>query len=205
MTGVQTCALPIYKLQAGEIISGAVSRITDFGVFVDLGNIDGLIHISELSWTRVKHPSEVVKVGDIVEVYVITVDKDKERISLSLKKTISEPWENIEDRIHAGDIIEGKIVRLAPFGAFVEVESGVDGLVHISQVSDKRVNKLEDVLNVGDMVKVKVLELNITDKKLSLSIKDAVEDNVKTENQQILDNQEHDGITIGDILENKEL
>lgn len=192
------------RLQVGQVVSGLVSRITDFGVFVDLGGVDGLIHISELSWNRIKHPSEVVKEGKTVEVYVLAVDKDKERISLSLKKTVSEPWDNIESRIHAGDIIQGKVVRLAPFGAFVEIEPGVDGLVHISQISEKRINKVEEVLKVGDVIKAKVIDLNTTDKKLSLSIKEALEDEVKAENQEIIDNGTEDNVTIKDMIDTKE-
>lgn len=193
------------KLKEGDIVSGTVSRITDFGAFVDLGGIDGLIHISELSWTRVKHPSEVVKEGDKVEVYVLSLNKEKERISLSLKKTIKEPWEDIEQRIHAGEVIEGKVVRFAPFGAFVEIEPGVDGLVHISQISSKRVNKVEDVLKIGDIIKAKVLELNTEDKRISLSIKEALEDEIKAENQDILENQADDNVTIKDVMENKDV
>jgi len=194
------------KLEVGNVITGTVSRITDFGVFLDLGGIDGLIHISELSWARIKHPSEIVKVGDTVEAYVLSVDKEKERVSLSLKKTIAEPWDNISEKIHVGEIINGKVVRIAPFGAFIEIEPGVDGLVHISQISPKRINKIEDVLSVGDNIKAKVLDINTADKKISLSIREAIEDEEKEQNQQILDNQpEQPGITIKDVVENKEI
>lgn len=191
-------------IQPGDVMPGTVSRLTDFGVFVDLGGVDGLIHISELSWSRVKHPKDVVKEGQKVEVYVLSVDKEKERISLSLKKTIPEPWEGIGERIHEGDIIEGKVVRIAPFGAFVEVETGVDGLVHISQISDKRVNKVEDVLKIGDIVKTKVMELNAENKKLSLSIREAVEDENKKENEGFIDSQTENNVTIQDMVEKKE-
>jgi ribosomal protein S1 len=143
----------------------------------------------------------VVKEGNSVEVYVISVDKEKERVSLSLKKTIPEPWENIGERIHVGDIIEGTVARIASFGAFVEIEKGVDGLVHISQISSKRISKVSDVLKVGDRIKAKVMELNVQDKKISLSIKEAVEEENK--NESIINNQEQDNITIGEIV-NKE-
>lgn len=191
-------------IQPGEILPGIVRRITDFGVFVDLGGIDGLIHISELSWNRVKHPSDIVKEGNKVEVYVVSVDKDKERVSLSLKKTLPEPWDNIENRIKTGDIIEGKVVRIAPFGAFVEVEKGVDGLVHISQISNERVNKIEDVLKVGEAVKAKVMEVNTADKKLSLSIKEATEEGKKEDTEEYVKEEEQDPVTIGDIITNKD-
>lgn len=192
------------SIQAGDILSGKISRIADFGVFVDLGGVDGLIHISELSWSRVKHPSDVVKEGENVEVYVLSVDKEKERISLSLKKTIPEPWENIENKLHPGDIIEGKVVRLAPFGAFVEIEKGVDGLVHISQISDKRINKVEDALKVGDAIKAKVVAVNAADKKINLSIKEAYEDENKHENAELLEVKQEDNMTIGDIINNSD-
>ncbi|KPU44856.1 hypothetical protein OXPF_13340 [Oxobacter pfennigii] len=170
------------NLEAGQVISGKVIRITDFGAFVDLGGVDGLIHISELSWGRVKHPSEVVKEGDSVEVYVLSVDKDKERISLSLKKTLSEPWGDIDSKFKIGDIVTGKVVRIASFGAFIEIEPGLDGLVHISNISDKRINKVEDALKVGETVTAKIIEINAENKRLSLSIKDAAEtENVDVE------------------------
>lgn len=187
----------------GDILSGTVSRLTDFGAFVDLGGIDGLIHISELSWRRIKHPSEIVKEGQKVEVYVISVDKEKERISLSLRRTVPDPWETISEKIHLGDIIEGKVVRTVPFGAFVEIEEGADGLVHISQISNKRINKVEDVLKVGDIVKAKVIELNLEAKKVSLSIKDAAEDELKKENENVLKDQAQDNnVTIADMIKN---
>jgi (E)-4-hydroxy-3-methyl-but-2-enyl pyrophosphate reductase/ribosomal protein S1 len=192
------------NIEVGTVLKGNVSRITDFGVFVDLNGIDGLIHVSELSWGRIKHPSEVVKVGDCVEVYVLSVDKEKERISLSLKKTLSDPWVSIVDTIHVGDIIEGKIVRIAPFGAFVEIEPGVDGLIHISQISEKRINKVEDALKVNELVKVKVMDLNTENKKLSLSIKEAALDELSKENDEIIDNQVQDEVTIADMINSKE-
>lgn len=190
-------------INAGDILSGTVSRITDFGVFIDLGGIDGLIHISELSWSRIKHPSEVVNIGSAVEVYVISVDKEKERISLSLKKTVKEPWENIDERIHAGDMVDGKVLRIAPFGAFIEIEKGVDGLLHISQISNDRVNKVEDYLKVGDTIKVRVMELNISDKKISLSMKEPVEALNVEETEDTAIESTNDDLTIGDLLNNK--
>ncbi len=189
----------------GQILTGKVSRITNFGAFVDLDGIDGLIHISELSWARIKHPSEVVKEGDMVEVYVLQVDKESGKISLSLKKTVEDPWINIQNTVHADNIVEGTVVRIAPFGAFVEIVPGVDGLVHISQISEKRVNKVEDELKVGDKIKAKVMELNVEDKKISLSIKEAVEDKNREENKEVLKNQEEEKITVADILGKNDL
>lgn len=191
-------------IEVGNIMTGTVSRLTDFGAFIDLGGIDGLIHISELSWTRVKHPSDVMKEGEKVEVYVLSVDKDKERISLSLKKTMPEPWEDIENRLKIGDIVDGKVVRIAPFGVFIEIEKGVDGLVHISQISEKRINRISDVLKIGDNVKAMVTEINVKDKKINLSMREAVNEENKKENEILIDGQIENNITIGDAISNKE-
>lgn len=159
------------KAQPGEKISGEVKRLTDFGAFVDIGGLDGLIHVSDLSWGRVKHPSDVLKPGDAVEVIVLKADKENEKISLSLKDTIPHPWANIEDKYPVGEVVEGTVARITGFGAFVSLEPGVDGLVHISQVADKRIEKVEDVLKIGDVVKPKVISVDPETKKISLSIR----------------------------------
>lgn len=190
------------NLKKGEKRNGVVSRLTKFGAFVDLGGIDGLIHISELSWKRVKHPSEVVSVGDNVNVYVLDFDKAKGRISLGLKDVEKNPWANIANKYKINDILDGKVIRLAEFGAFVELEPGVDGLVHISEISEDRVVKTADVLNVGEKVKVKILDIKEDKKKMSLSIKEAkervVEDFSKYNND-----EEEQMATIGDLFKDK--
>jgi len=163
------------SIEAGQKLTGEVKRLTDFGAFVDIGGVDGLIHISELSWSRVKHPSEVVKPGQKVEVVVLSVDKEKKKISLGLKQTLPEPWKTVEDKYKVGDIVEVKVLRFSNFGAFVEIESGIDGLVHISQISDKRISKPADALNTGDIVKAKIMEIKPEEKKMSLSIKELIE------------------------------
>ncbi|MGE5632520.1 MAG: bifunctional 4-hydroxy-3-methylbut-2-enyl diphosphate reductase/30S ribosomal protein S1 [Caulobacteraceae bacterium] len=163
------------KIEAGQKIKGEVKRLTDFGAFVDLGGVDGLIHISELSWSRVKHPSEVVKPGQMVEVVVLSVDKEKKKISLGLKQTLPEPWSVVGEKYKVGDIVEVKVLRFSNFGAFVELEPGVDGLVHISQISDKRIAKPGDALNLGDIVKAKIIDIKLEEKKISLSIREAQE------------------------------
>jgi ribosomal protein S1/(E)-4-hydroxy-3-methyl-but-2-enyl pyrophosphate reductase len=165
------------SLKEGEKITGTVKSITDFGVFVDIGGIDGLIHISDLSWGHVKHPSEVLSENQQVEVIVLSFDKEKGRISLGYKQTLPQPWENADNKYPVGSIVEGKVVRITSFGAFVELEPGVDGLVHISQISNKRINKVEDALKVGDIINAKVLDVKPEDHKLSLSIKEAKGDN----------------------------
>lgn len=160
-------------IQAGSKVTGTVSRLTDFGAFVDLGGVDGLIHISEMSWGRISNPREVLKEGQTVEVFVLDVDKEKGKISLSLKDADMNPWKLATDKYAVGSIVEGKVVRMVPFGAFVELEPGVDGLVHISQIANKHVVKPEDELKVGEMIKVKVLEVNPEQKKISLSKRQA--------------------------------
>ncbi len=160
-------------IQAGTKVNGTVSRLTDFGAFVDLGGIDGLIHISEMSWGRISNPKELLKEGQAVEVFVLDVDKEKGKISLSLKDADSNPWKIAAEKYAAGTVVEGKVVRMVPFGAFVELEEGVDGLVHISQIANKHVVKPEDELKVGEIIKVKVLEVNTEQKKISLSKRQA--------------------------------
>jgi ribosomal protein S1 len=144
----------------------------DFGAFVDIGGVDGLIHLSELSWSKIKHPSEVLKVGDKVEVTVLDFDRDKKRISLGYRKTEDNPWNIASEKYKVGDVIKGKVVRIVPFGAFVEIEKGVDGLVHISQISNVRIAKPSDVLEIGQEIEAKVTEFNLEARKIGLSIKE---------------------------------
>lgn len=188
------------SIEKNQVIEGQVKRITDFGAFVDIGGVDGLVHISDLSWSHVKHPSEIVKEGDIVNVLVLDADKKKNRISLGLKQATVHPWKNINEKYNIGDIVEGKIIRLVDFGAFVMIEEGIEGLVHISQISDKHIAKPSDELKVGDNVKVKILDINEEEKKISLSIREAIE----KKSDDILEYNNEDEITIGDIIkENK--
>ena len=159
------------KLAAGDVVTGKVARITSFGAFIDLGGVDGLVHVTELSHERNVSPKSVVSVGDEVEVKVLAIDEEAGRVSLSLKATTPGPWDGVEQKLAAGDVIEGKVKRLTDFGAFVEVLPGIDGLVHISQISHKRVENPKDVLSVGQDVTVKVLEVNADAERVSLSIK----------------------------------
>lgn len=162
-------------IEVGKILTGTVQRLTDFGAFVDLGGIDGLIHISDLAWFRVKHPSDILNEGDKVEVKVLAFDMDKNRISLGLKQTTEEPWEVFTRDYKVGDVLEGEVVNILDFGAFVRVIKGVDGLLHVSQISKEHVEKPADVLTLGEKLMVKITEINEADKKISLSAKDAVE------------------------------
>ena len=166
------------KIEKDQIVTGIVRRLTDFGAFVDIGGVDGLIHVTDLAWHRVKHPSEVVTPGQEVTVKIIGVDKEKERIQLSLKALQPQPWDVAEEKYPEGSIVEGKVVRITTFGAFVELEPGLDGLVHISQCALKRIAKVEDAVQVGQTVRVKVLKVDKEAKRISLSIREALTEEV---------------------------
>lgn len=163
------------SIEEGQTRTGVVRRLAAFGAFVDLGGVDGLLHVSEMGWGRVKNPGDVVKVGQEIEVYVLAVDREKEKISLGLKQLRVNPWEAAAEKYAVGNIVSGKVVRIVPFGAFVMLEDGVDGLVHISQISWERVEKVEDALQIGQEISAKVLELDVENKKISLSIKQTTE------------------------------
>ena len=164
------------KLSKGMRLKGTVSSIVDFGAFVDLGGIDGLIHISELSWSHVNHPSEVVKVGEEVEVEVLDVDLQRERISLGLKQTTEDPWTKLVETYPVGTIVDGKVTKIVPFGAFIELGANVEGLVHISEMAMRHIDSPAQVVKVGDVVKVKVMDVNVERRRISLSMKAAAED-----------------------------
>lgn len=192
-------------LYEGQVIKGQVARLTDFGAFVDLGGIDGLVHVSEISHSHVAKPADVLNVGDEVEVQVLSVDPDKERISLSIKANLPGPWTDIEEKAAPGTVLEGTVKRLTSFGAFVEIFPGVEGLVHISQISHKHIATPHEVLHEGDQVQVKVLEVHPEDHRVALSIKaleekpeEAKEEPVEEEAYELP--EENTGFTMGDIL-----
>ncbi len=162
----------------GAIVSGEVKRITSFGAFVDIGGLDGLIHISEMSWGRIKSPKEAVKIGDVVEVKVLNIDKDTEKVSLSLKQVKNDPWIEFNKNYKVNQMVEAKVVNLTEFGAFLEIEPGLEGLVHISQISKDRIEKPSDILKVGEMAQAKIIEVNLEDRKIKLSIKLSDEEEV---------------------------
>ena len=163
-------------LEEGIVIHGIVRRLTDFGAFVDIGGVDGLVHITDLSWGRVKHPSDVVKPGQEIDVKVLSLDRERERIQLGYKQLQPRPWDNAAEKYPVGSIVEGKAVRTTDFGAFVELEPGLDGLVHISQCDVKKVAKVEDAVQVGSIVRVKVLNVDTEKQRISLSIRQAMEE-----------------------------
>ena len=177
------------KLQEGSVVKGIVRRLTDFGAFVDIGGVDGLIHVTDLAWNRVKHPSEVVTPDEEIDVKILGIDPERERIQLGLKQMQPKPWDVVPEKYPEGSVVTGKVVRITTFGAFVEMEPGVDGLVHISQCAATRINKVEDAVNVGDEVQVKVLSIDPEAKRISLSIRALLEPEI-TEEAALADNGE---------------
>ena len=195
------------QLAAGDVLDGKVARLTNFGAFIDLGGVDGLVHVSEISYERVGKPSDVLKVGEDVKVKVLAVDPEKDRISLSIKQTLPQPWDNIEEKVAEGDVLDGKVKRLTSFGAFVEVFPGVEGLVHISQISHKHIATPNEVLTSGQDVKVKALNVNGADRRLALSIKALQEKPAADKKEVEVVEEEHveipeedTGFTLGDLV-----
>lgn len=195
------------NIQEGDVVKGIVRRLTSFGAFVDIGGVDGLLHISEMAWHRINHPSEVVKVGDEIEVAVLRVDRENEKISLGLKQVLPNPWDNVDEKYPVGGVVAAKVVRLAPFGAFVQLEPGVEGLVHISHLADRHVAKPDEVVQEGEEVNVKVLSVDPAEKRIRLSIREVNrEANRERENRQLKEfhkNQVTDdggNVTIGDVV-----
>ena len=166
----------LHTLRKGEIRKGVVSSIVNFGAFVDLGGVDGLVHVSELSWKHIDHPSEVVEVGQEVEVEVLDVDLDRERVSLSLKATQEDPWRQFARSHQIGELIPGRVTKLVPFGAFVRVDDGIEGLVHISELAERHVAIPEQVVSVGEEITVKVIDIDLDRRRISLSLKQALQD-----------------------------
>ncbi|MDF2630728.1 MAG: binding domain protein [Symbiobacteriaceae bacterium] len=161
-------------VEEGQVREGTVKSLTDFGAFIDLGGVDGLLHISEMSYGRIKHPSQVIKEGEKLQVKVLRLDREKKKVSLGLKQVMSDPWVTAVERYAEGTIVTGTVARLATFGAFVELEPGVDGLIHISQLADHRVNTPGDVVQVGQVVQAKVVGVNPEQRRISLSLRDAL-------------------------------
>ncbi len=193
-------------IEVGKVCTGTVKSITNFGAFVDIGGIDGLVHVSELSWTRIKHPSEVVSVGDSIEVYIKDVDRETKKISLGHKKEEDSPWYKATKDLKVGDKITCKIVRILPFGAFAEIAPFVDGLIHVSQIANTRIEKPSDALNIGDEVEVQVTEINHDTKQIGLSRKvllpDYVSEEAKAEEAAADESYTEEGsFTLGDILD----
>lgn len=198
------------SLSEGDVIEGKVARLTNFGAFVDIGGVDGLVHVSELSHEHVKSPEDIVAIGDSVKVKIKSVDKDSERISLSIKDTLPSPFEAIKGEINEGEVIEGTVVRLTNFGAFVEIQPGVQGLVHISEISHSHIGTPGEVLQPGEAVSVKILSVDPENERISLSIKatlpdeNIIESDSATTQSYLNDNSEdEDNPTLGDVFGDK--
>ncbi|CAH1850403.1 30S ribosomal protein S1 [Convivina intestini] len=202
------------RLEVGEVVEGKVARLTDFGAFVDLGGVDGLVHVSEISHDRVKNPADVLSKGETVQVKILALDSDRGRISLSIKATQPGPWDEVAEKAPAGTVLEGTVKRVKDFGAFVEIFPGIEGLVHVSQISHKRIENPADVLKSGDKVKVQVLDVKPAEERISLSMK-ALEEKPADNNREEQSNrasradvaayqQDDDGAaTLGDIFGDK--
>jgi 4-hydroxy-3-methylbut-2-enyl diphosphate reductase len=185
-------------LAEGQIRKGVVRRITDYGAFVDIGGVDGLLHISEMSWTRIKHPSDVLKVGDEIQVMVLKTNLEQGRISLGLRQILPDPWTEARDRYQAGDVIIGTVTRLVPFGAFVQLDGGIEGIIPNTELSARRVNKPDEVVQVGDQVEVRILDIRPEERRMTLSLRQA---NPGRERRERPDRgRGDDRVTIGDMV-----
>jgi len=178
-------------LNVGDVVEGTVMRFTDYGAFVDIGGLDGLLHISEISWGKLKHPQEVLSIGEKIQVKILAMNTEKGKISLGLKQNQPEPWTIIDEKYQVGQIISGKVVQIKDYGAFVELEPGLDGLVHISEIAHKRVTNIADELTVGQEVEAKILEIDKDKKRISLSIKETL-DNPVVEDAAVIEDETED-------------
>lgn len=184
------------SIKSGEKRQGVVTKLVKFGAFVDIGGVNGLIHLNDMSWSRVNKPEDVVSVGDNVEVFVQEVDKGKGRISLSLKDILQNPWDNIKTKYKVNDVLDGVVSKFIKVGAFVEIEPGVEGFVHISEITDENISKPSDALEIGKKVKVKILDINSDENKIALSIKDAIEKS----KEYMQYNDENEGFCLGELF-----
>jgi small subunit ribosomal protein S1 len=169
------------ELKEGDVRSGIVTSVTDFGAFVSLGGVDGLIHLSELSWAKINHPRDLLRVGDKVDVKVLSVERERQRIALSLKRMQVEPWSTVEDRYQVGQLVTGTITKLASFGAFARLEDNIEGLIHISELSDRRINHPKEVVKEGDALTLRVIRIDAARRRLGLSLKRVEDESFTTE------------------------
>ncbi len=168
------------SLNVGDTVEGTVMRFTDYGAFVDIGGIDGLLHISEISWGKLRHPQEALKIGEKINVKILSMNEEKGKISLGLKQNTPEPWSVINENYQVGQVVQGKVVQIKEYGAFVELEPGLDGLVHISEIAHKRVTNIADEISVGQIVSAKILEIDEEKRRISLSIKETLDESAET-------------------------
>jgi len=177
-----------------------VRRITDFGAFVDLGGIDGLLHVTDIAWRRLRHPSEALKAGEKIDVLVLEIDQEREKISLGLKQLLPDPWKKAARNYRTGKVVKGTVTRIVPSCAFVQLEEGIEGVIPVSEVSDGRINSPDEVLHVGQEVEVKVLQVRARQRRMSLSLKDAAKEQEKREYRQFMSNQRPETVTLGDVF-----
>ena len=184
------------KLAVGDVLTGTIRKLTDFGAFVNLGDVDGLIHVSDISWNRIKKPSDILNVGDQVEVVILKLNRERNRISLGLKQLTKKPFELFLENNSVGDVVTGTVINLVDFGAFVKLKENVEGLVHISQISHDHIEKASDVLNIGDEVQVKIINIDEENQKISLSIKELlekpVEETVEEEKEVVVEEEKEE-------------
>ncbi|MFH0801345.1 MAG: 30S ribosomal protein S1 [bacterium] len=196
-------AVTMQKIYEGAILTGKVARLTDFGAFVNLGGVDGLVHISEISWRRIKHPSEVMKIGDEVEVLVLKLDKNRDKISLSLRQAMPDPWLTVEERLKPGMTLIGRVTKLARNYVFVAVGDGIEGLIPLAELSSLRTVKPEDILHVDQEIQVKILEIKPEERRMLLSLRQAQNDQESAEYRSFMSNQSNTTFTVGDMLKSK--
>lgn len=194
-------------LEEGQIRQGIVRRVTDYGAFVDIGGIDGLLHVSEMSWTRIKHPNDVVHVGDEIQVMVLKVSEDRKKISLGLRQILPDPWSDVDQHFTEGQIVKGTVTRLVPFGAFVQLKEGVEGIIPNTELSERRVNKPEEVLSEGEEVTVKVLDVRPEERRINLSLRQVEQDGQAAETAEYIETQRDTrrSSTIGDMVDFSEI
>jgi ribosomal protein S1 len=191
------------SLEENRVYKGTVRRVTDYGAFVDLGGVDGLLHVTEMSWTRVNHPSEVVKVGDKIDVMVLRFDREQRRISLGLRQILPDPWEQVREEVRVGQMVKGKVSRVVPFGAFVRLENGIEGIIPNSELPGDRHQRAQDLLSVGDSVEAKVLNIRPRERRMTLSLRQAQQARERQELRDYIERQQEGSrVTIGDLVGN---
>ena len=193
----------IASLTEGQIREGIVRRITDYGAFIDLGGIDGLLHISEMSWTRINHPSEVVRVGQKLHVMILKLNLEAGRVSLGLRQILPDPWADIGERYKVGQIVTGAVSRLVPFGAFVQLDGGIEGIIPNTELSHRRIKKPEDVVSVGEMVEAKITDIRLEERRMSLSVRQIREDKESKDYESYRSSRSDTGMTLGDLVGDK--
>jgi small subunit ribosomal protein S1 len=188
-------------LEEGQVRKGVVRRVTDYGAFVDLGGIDGLLHVTEMSWARVRHPSDVVKPGDKIDILILKYDREAGKVSLGLKQILPDPWQHVEERYHVGDIVTGRVTRVVPFGAFVQLETGIEAIIPNSELSSSKTSKAEEVLSADQEVQTKIIAMRPAERRMTLSIRHVQQDKDRKALREYMDQQRDAGrVTVADLV-----